>query len=280
MKKNDTLLIVEDEENILYGMQSVLSCHLDFISEVYTARNGKEALTIIQNKPVSMIVTDLRMPEMDGTTMIKNIRKMGYQMPVIVLTAIADFKKAQELIPLKIQNYVLKPFSVEDILKEIDNAFCELREKESLKKAEKLLEKFPELSMEQEYKGKNPLIREAQKYISKHRKESISLQMLSEQLHVSKAYLSTLFKHEMDMTLTEFITKQKVKLAKRYLLDTDLRICEIAEETVGKVINILYRYLKNRKGLHRSLSVKDGKTGLLKKGRIKSPLYLLGVETG
>ena len=149
-------------------MQSVLSCHLDFISEVYTARNGKEALTIIQNKPVSMIVTDLRMPEMDGTTMIKNIRKMGYQMPVIVLTAIADFKKAQELIPLKIQNYVLKPFSVEDILKEIDNAFCELREKESLKKAEKLLEKFPELSMEQEYKGKNPLIREAQKYISKH----------------------------------------------------------------------------------------------------------------
>ena len=139
MKKNDTLLIVEDEENILYGMQSVLSCHLDFISEVYTARNGKEALTIIQNKPVSMIVTDLRMPEMDGTTMIKNIRKMGYQMPVIVLTAIADFKKAQELIPLKIQNYVLKPFSVEDILKEIDNAFCELREKESLKKAEKLL---------------------------------------------------------------------------------------------------------------------------------------------
>ena len=145
MKKNDTLLIVEDEENILYGMQSVLSCHLDFISEVYTARNGKEALTIIQNKPVSMIVTDLRMPVMDGTTMIKNIRKMGYQMPVIVLTAIADFKKAQELIPLKIQNYVLKPFSVEDILKEIDNAFCELREKESLKKAEKLLEKFPEL---------------------------------------------------------------------------------------------------------------------------------------
>ena len=44
MKKNDTLLIVEDEENILYGMQSVLSCHLDFISEVYTARNGKGPL--------------------------------------------------------------------------------------------------------------------------------------------------------------------------------------------------------------------------------------------
>lgn len=249
MKKNDTLLIVEDEENILYGMQSVLSCHLDFISEVYTARNGKEALTIIQNKPVSMIVTDLRMPEMDGTTMIKNIRKMGYQMPVIVLTAIADFKKAQELIPLKIQNYVLKPFSVEDILKEIDNAFCELREKESLKKAEKLLEKFPELSMEQEYKRKNPLIREAQKYISKHRKESISLQMLSEQLHVSKAYLSTLFKHEMDMTLTEFITKQKVKLAKRYLLDTDLRICEIAEETGWQSDKYFIQVFKEQEGL-------------------------------
>ena len=144
------------------------------------------------------------------------------------------------------------------------------------------MEKFPELSMEQEYKGKNPLIREAQKYISKHRKESISTsKWLSEQLHVSKAYLSTLFKHEMDMTLTEFITKAEGESSRKDIFWT--RICvsaRLQKKRVGKVINILYRYLKNRKGLHRSLSVKDGKTGLLKKGRIKSPLYLLGVETG
>lgn len=249
MEKNYTLLLVEDEENILYGMQSVLSCHLDFISEVYTAKNGKEALKIIEHNSVSMIVTDLRMPEMDGTAMIKEIREKGYQMPVIVLTALADFKMAQELIPLKIQNYVLKPFSVDDILKETENAFRELREKEALEKAEKLLEKFPELSEEQKYQGKNPLIKNAQDYISEHRRESISLQMLSEELHVSKAYLSTLFRQEMNMTLTEFITKQRIKLAKRYLLDTDMRICEIAEETGWQSDKYFIQVFREQEGI-------------------------------
>ena len=104
-----TLLLVEDEENILYGMQSVLSCYLEEISEVYIARNGKEALDIIRKEKISIIISDLRMPEMNGVEMIKKIREKEYDIPIIVLTALADFKLAQELIPLRIESYILKP---------------------------------------------------------------------------------------------------------------------------------------------------------------------------
>ena len=117
MKKNDTLLIVEDEENILYGMQSVLSCHLDFISEVYTARNGKEALTIIQNKPVSMIVTDLRMPEMDGIEATFRLRDKGVKTPIIAVTAFAFDQDRNRILEAGCDDYISKPiFSA--ILKE------------------------------------------------------------------------------------------------------------------------------------------------------------------
>ena len=231
MQKRYTLLIVEDEENILYGMKSVLSGYLECISEVYAARNGKEALEVIHKREVSMIISDLRMPEMDGIEFIKVLRRQGYMMPVIVLTALADFKLAQELIPLKIQNYILKPFSVEEIIQETKNAFEELKEKEALSKAEKFLEEFPEILDNQQKTESNSIIKEVKQYVLEHIKENISLQILAENCHISKAYLSTLFKQEMNITLTEFITRERMKLAKRYLIETDMRVCEIFERT-------------------------------------------------
>lgn len=244
-----TLLLVEDEENILYGMQSVLSCYLEEISEVYIARNGKEALDIIRKEKISIIISDLRMPEMNGVEMIKKIREKEYDIPIIVLTALADFKLAQELIPLRIESYILKPFSVEDICGETKKAIEVLRKREALEKAEKILQKFPELLDEQEYQGENPLIKEARNYILRHIKDMISLQKLSDELHVSKAYLSTLFRQEMNVTLTEFITKQRMKLAKRYLLDTDMRICEIFEEVGYQSDKYFIQVFKEQEGM-------------------------------
>ena len=100
MSKEYSLLLVEDEKNILYGMKNVLACTLNRLSEVLTAENGKEALDVIEMAHPDMIITDLRMPEMDGIALVKEIRARQYTMPIIVLTAIADFEKLGETDPL------------------------------------------------------------------------------------------------------------------------------------------------------------------------------------
>ena len=107
MSKEYSLLLVEDE-NILYGMKNVLACTLNRLSEVLTAENGKEALDVIEMAHPDMIITDLRMPEMDGIALVKEIRARQYTMPIIVLTAIADFQAIKSLIPYGIQNYIFK----------------------------------------------------------------------------------------------------------------------------------------------------------------------------
>ncbi len=132
MSKEYSLLLVEDEKNILYGMKNVLACTLNRLSEVLTAENGKEALDVIEMAHPDMIITDLRMPEMDGIALVKEIRARQYTMPIIVLTAIADFQAIKSLIPYGIQNYILKPFSVEDILKETQAAVQKLDEAEKV----------------------------------------------------------------------------------------------------------------------------------------------------
>ena len=230
MSKEYSLLLVEDEKNILYGMKNVLACTLNRLSEVLTAENGKEALDVIEMAHPDMIITDLRMPEMDGIALVKEIRARQYTMPIIVLTAIADFQAIKSLIPYGIQNYILKPFSVEDILKETQAAVQKLDEAEKVEQVKKLMTEHPELLDQQEYHGKSELVFQAQTYIKEHLKEGTTLASLAEYLHVSKSYLSTLFKQEAGMTVMEYITCARMKEAKRLLLHTDMRVCEIYEE--------------------------------------------------
>ena len=93
MSKEYSLLLVEDEKNILYGMKNVLACTLNRLSEVLTAENGKEALDVIEMAHPDMIITDLRMPEMDGIETLHRLREdpenASRQAKVIMVTAYA-----------------------------------------------------------------------------------------------------------------------------------------------------------------------------------------------
>lgn len=228
--KKYSLLLVEDEQNILYGMKNVLSISCERLSKVLTASNGKEALSVVEQEPPDMIITDIRMPEMDGVSLVKELRDQGYQMPIIILTALTDFHTVKELIPYGIQNYILKPFSVEDIIRETEASVKKLDESEELSRVKKLVKEHPELIGKGPYEGKNAMILQAEQFIKAHLKEGTTLSSLADYLHVNKSYLATLFKQEMNLTVMEFITQERIREAKRLLLNTDMRVCEIYEE--------------------------------------------------
>lgn len=109
-------------------------------------------------------------------------------------------------------------------------AVQKLDEAEKVEQVKKLMTEHPELLDQQEYHGKSELVFQAQTYIKEHLKEGTTLASLAEYLHVSKSYLSTLFKQEAGMTVMEYITCARMKEAKRLLLHTDMRVCEIYEE--------------------------------------------------
>ena len=85
---------------------------------------------------------------------------------------------------------------------------------------------FPEL-VETPPSSENQLKSQAVEYISSHLDGAASINDISGALHESKAYLSTLFKREMNTTVTDFVTKQRMKEAKKLLLETDMLVSEI-----------------------------------------------------
>ena len=105
-------------------------------------------------------------------------------------------------------------------------AIGELKKRSQMKMAQKIVKEFPEL-VEIPPSSENLLISQAVEYIGSHLAGAASLNDISGALHVSKAYLSTLFKREMNTTVTDFVTKQRMKEAKKLLLETDMLVSEI-----------------------------------------------------
>ncbi|MFD0958026.1 response regulator transcription factor [Paenibacillus chungangensis] len=107
--------MVDDEAIVRSGVRVLLQqCH-EGITIVGEARHGAEALSIMENETPDLVITDIRMPEMDGLELIKHIRHRFPDMPVIILTGYADFDYARSALQYGVTQYLLKPVTQESI---------------------------------------------------------------------------------------------------------------------------------------------------------------------
>ena len=124
------LLLVEDEAAIKSKlMQNVAWSDYGF-EPVLGASNGLEALEVLEQHTIKIMVTDIQMPRMNGIELLKEVKKRGYRMKIIVISGFADFEYAQESIKLNVSDYLLKPFASRRLLEAV------LRLKDELEKEE------------------------------------------------------------------------------------------------------------------------------------------------
>jgi two-component system chemotaxis response regulator CheY len=110
-----TFLIVDDSASM---RQLVSFAVKDAGYEVLTAENGKDALQKAADAEIDMVITDLNMPEMDGITFIRELRRLpSYRfIPIVMLTTEAQEKKKQEGRSAGASGWIVKPFSPDKLL--------------------------------------------------------------------------------------------------------------------------------------------------------------------
>jgi len=106
----ETILIVDDEKNYLLVLKAVLE---DEGFEVLTAQSGKEALDIQKRSDLDLVLTDMKMPVMDGIELLEHIKARDPDLPVIMMTAHGTVDKAVEAMQKGAYSYLLKPFDNE-----------------------------------------------------------------------------------------------------------------------------------------------------------------------
>lgn len=115
----DKVLVVEDNPELLMLMQQLLKSYY----RVYIAHNGVEALKIVQNKEIDLIVSDVMMPEMDGYELTRTIKgDANYNhLPIILLTAKTQEEDEEEGLEAGADEFLTKPFRLKDLRLRIDN---------------------------------------------------------------------------------------------------------------------------------------------------------------
>ena len=129
-------LIADDEVLIRTGTLKKIE-KLDLpIQCAFEAGNGKEALAYLEKNPVDFVITDMDMPEFDGVQFLDHLKKQFPEMPIIVISGHQNFSYLQKAIQANAINYILKPFSREDIQKSLVDVLAILENKKSKKSNE------------------------------------------------------------------------------------------------------------------------------------------------
>lgn len=113
MKANQQHVLVVDDEPHMRRVLEIMLKQAGY--KVFVAGNGREALRLIRESPVDLVITDLRMPEMDGIELLGCMRKEGSTIPVIVITAFGSVESAVEAMKVGASDYMVRPFDVETL---------------------------------------------------------------------------------------------------------------------------------------------------------------------
>lgn len=114
MKEKTRILVVDDEEIVRLSHRRILAgddCNVE------TVLDGGEALRIMEQQAVDVVLLDLRMPGMDGMSILKTIKERWPEIEVVIITGYPSIETAKEAIQLGAYDYLTKPVDPDDVIK-------------------------------------------------------------------------------------------------------------------------------------------------------------------
>lgn len=107
------ILVVEDDKNL----RKLITTYLQRNKyNTYEATNGEEALNVLDQSYIDLIVSDIMMPKMDGYELIKLLREAKYDVPILIITAKSEIEDKKEGFLLGADDYMVKPIDIEEML--------------------------------------------------------------------------------------------------------------------------------------------------------------------
>lgn len=125
------IVIVEDEIRIREGLSRLVRKISPHYIIYGVAENGKEGIELIEKTRPDLVISDIRMPDMDGLQMLECLKEKGISFHTIILTAYSEFNYAKTAIHLGVSEYLLKPISVEELKKALNKVEMQIEKERS-----------------------------------------------------------------------------------------------------------------------------------------------------
>ena len=217
-----SLLIVEDHPDLLMLMHQLMSTYYN----IYIARNGFEALDMIRNKQIDLIISDIMMPEMDGYELTKQLKDDPdfAHLPIILLTAKREMDDEQRALLLGADDYLTKPFKLKELKIRVDN-IIQNRKRVRIESKEELEEEEPrELTPDELF-----LQRARQKVLDHLEDDDYDRDALASDMGASASTLYNKLRAIANVNVSTFIRGIRMDEAKRIATENpDIRISDLA----------------------------------------------------
>lgn len=202
------IMIVEDEQRARRGLHNLITTISDEYEIVAEASDGKQALELIHTVKPEVVFTDLKMPYMDGMSLIRAVNAMGLSTRFVIISAYEEFEMARQAISLNVQDYLIKPVTydeVEELLKRLS-----AREGIGAEEIKNIQEKYP---------NAHPYVLKALNIIEKSYAAKISQKELAEDLGMTQEYFCYLFNKDVGETFSKFLKNYRIQIAKSLLVN-------------------------------------------------------------
>ena len=213
------VLIVDDEPVIAEGLKKIVDWEKYDCVVTGTASSGKEGLAMVEKCQPDILFTDIRMPGMDGLTMIAALRSEYKNLQVVILTGYRDFDYARTALNLGVFRYLVKPSK----MKELDEAMESLHERLS-----KNVEPKEEVDEDDNTSANYFIVKQAISYIEQHYKEKLTLTDVAEKVYVSHWHLSKLL-NSTGKSFSDVLNEIRIENAKELMEDLSLHIADISD---------------------------------------------------
>lgn len=224
--KRTKLLIVDDEWIIADSLSSMEEWDERNIDVVAIARNGYDAMHYLKAEPISLVISDIRMPDMDGLQLLQYIYEEMPNTQVILISGYEDFTYVRTALRYGAKGYILKPIDTDELLETVDRLL-----KSSIKitgvDADSIHPKLPQTYHKE-------IVSKAKHYIHDHLHTPLSLSDVAATVHLTAHYFGQIFKSESGLLFNTYLTQVRMEKACELLKQSGLKIYEICEQ-VGYV---------------------------------------------
>ncbi|HEX2985311.1 MAG TPA: response regulator [Caproiciproducens sp.] len=220
------VVIIDDEDIIVEGLKKVIDWGKYGCEVAGAASDAKNGAQVIRETHPDILFTDIKMPDIDGLTMLAGLKGEFPELQITVLTGYRDFEYAKRAIHLGVCRFLLKPSK----MNELEEALRTMTA--NLDKIRGGAEKSEQKSSEEPQEGNaanSLIVRSALKYIETHYAEKLTLTELAEKTYVSQWYLSKLLNKYTGKSFCDLLNQTRIGRAEKLLQDPSLKIHEISE---------------------------------------------------
>jgi len=232
--------VIDDNPLVLESLTTTIDWSALDCMVVGAAGNGDDARALLSQKRVDIIISDIKMPRMDGLELAGWVAQIGIHAKIILITGFQEFELAQQALRLGVFDLLCKPLMNSDICRVVRKAIAALQEER---------EHNPRLLPSRAPEGASPLVRRVIACMEREYSKDIRLEEMATKFHVSPSHLSRAVKKDTGQGFVETLTDIRLDAAVQLLKQPGAMVSAVALQVGYSDYPYFYQVFKKRFGV-------------------------------